>query len=82
VSLRRIAADRRTTGKFLQTLEFAVFGRHPGGVGKLIERFRARRRDRRLAHQLELRYRAFLNERAAAAARITDDLRRDRAPPL
>jgi hypothetical protein len=44
-------------------------------VGKLIGKIRERRRDRRLARELELRFRELLDSRAAAAARLADDLR-------
>jgi hypothetical protein len=40
----------------------------------MLTRLLGRRRDRRLAHQLELRYRAQLDARNEAAARIADDL--------
>jgi hypothetical protein len=45
-------------------------------VGKLFGKIRERRRDRRLAQELELRFRELVDSRAAAAARLADDLRR------
>jgi hypothetical protein len=45
------------------------------GVGNLFRKFRERRRDRRLARDLELRFRELLDSRVAAAARLVDDLR-------
>jgi hypothetical protein len=49
---------------------------HPVVVGRFLDRYFARRRDRRLARALEQRARGALDQRAAAAARMTDDLRR------
>jgi hypothetical protein len=45
-------------------------------VGKLIGRIRLKRRDRRLARELELRYRAQIDSRTEAAARMAEDLHR------
>jgi hypothetical protein len=42
---------------------------------RVIDRLLGRRRDRRLAEQLEHRFRAQLDARAEAAARMADDLR-------
>ena len=44
-------------------------------MGKLIQKMRDRRRDVRLARELELRYRKQLDQRAVAAVKLTDDLR-------
>jgi hypothetical protein len=44
-------------------------------VGKLIRKIRDRRRDVKLARELELRYRAQLDQRAVAAVQMTDELR-------
>jgi hypothetical protein len=61
--------------KFLQTLDFlAVLMHSPGMRQRVIDRLLGRRRDRRLAEQLELRFRAQMNARAEAAARMADDL--------
>jgi hypothetical protein len=43
-------------------------------VGKFLHRLRERRRDRRLARELEVRFREQVDARTAAAARMTDDL--------
>ena len=40
---------------------------------RMIARLFGRRRERRLAHELELRYRAQLDARSEAAARMADD---------
>jgi hypothetical protein len=45
-------------------------------VGRFLDRYLARRRDRRLARDLELRARGVLDQRTVAAVRMTDDLRR------
>ena len=42
---------------------------------RVINRLMGRRRERRLAQELELRYRAQLDARAEAAARMADELR-------
>jgi hypothetical protein len=61
--------------KFLQTLAFWTILMHsPGMRQRVIARLLGRRRDRRLAEQLEHRFRAQLNARAEAAARMADDL--------
>jgi hypothetical protein len=49
---------------------------HPVVVGRFLDRYLARRRERRLARALEERARGVLDQRTAAAARMTDDLRR------
>jgi hypothetical protein len=41
---------------------------------RIVNRLLGRRRERRLAHDLELRFRAQLDARVAAAARMADDL--------
>jgi hypothetical protein len=46
-------------------------------VGRLIDRIRTRRRERRLSREIELRFRRQLDARTEAAARMADDLRRD-----
>jgi hypothetical protein len=69
----RPAAARRNSCK---TLEFLRILAHPVGVGRFFDRYLARRRDRRLARVLEQRARGALDQRAAAAARMTEDLRR------
>jgi hypothetical protein len=62
--------------KFLQTLAFSTILRHsPAMRQRVIDRLLGRRRDRRLAEQLEHRFRAQLDARAEAAARMADDLR-------
>ena len=45
-------------------------------MGKLIGKIRQHRRDRRLARELELRYRLQIDSRTEAAARLAEDLRR------
>jgi hypothetical protein len=45
-------------------------------VGKLIGKIRQNRRDRRLARELELRYRMQIDSRLEAAARLAEDLHR------
>jgi hypothetical protein len=42
---------------------------------RVINRLMGRRRERRLAQELELRFRAQLDARTEAAARMADDLR-------
>lgn len=61
--------------KFLQRLEIRGEWGHTLTVGKLIHRIRARRRERRLSREIELRFRRQLDERTEAAARMADDLR-------
>lgn len=58
-------------------LEIRNWSRHTCGVGKMIRKLRDRRRDRRLARELELRYRDQLDQRAVAAVQMTDELRHD-----
>jgi len=47
---------------------------HASCMRRMIHRLLDRRRERRLALELEHRYRAQLNARAEAAARMADDL--------
>jgi hypothetical protein len=49
---------------------------HSVVVGRFLDKYLARRRDRRLARDLELRARGVLDRRTVAAVRMTDDLRR------
>ena len=58
-------------------LEFRSGSRHTCGVGTMIRKIRERRRERRLARELELRYRDQLDQRAVAAVQMTDELRHD-----
>jgi hypothetical protein len=44
-------------------------------MGTFISQLRERRRQRRLAHVLELRFRERVDAAAAAAARLAEDLR-------
>jgi hypothetical protein len=45
-------------------------------VGKLIGKIRQNRRDRRLARELEMRFRAQIDSRMEAAALMAEELRR------
>jgi hypothetical protein len=45
-------------------------------MGTFISQLRERRRQRRLAHKLELRFRERVDAATAAAARLAEDLRR------
>ena len=50
--------------------------RHSAHMGTFIQHLRERRRERRLARQLELRFRERVDAATAAAARLVEDLRR------
>jgi hypothetical protein len=45
-------------------------------MGRLLKRLRDRRRDRELARQLAMRFRGQVDDAAAAAARLSDDIDR------
>jgi hypothetical protein len=55
------------------SLDFAAADVHASGMRRMIHRLLDRRRERRLAVELEHRFRAQLNARAEAAARMADD---------
>ena len=55
-------------------MDFWLQSMHASHMRRMLTRMLGRRRERRLAQQLELRYRAQLDARSEAAARIADDL--------
>ncbi len=59
--------------KFLQFGRFFDPNVHASCMRRMIHRLLDRRRERRLALELEHRYRAQLDSRAEAAARMADD---------
>jgi hypothetical protein len=60
-----------------KSLDFSPADVHASCMRRMIHRLLDRRRERRLALELEHRFRAQLNARAEAAARMADDLQLD-----
>jgi hypothetical protein len=60
----------------LQTLDFHQVLMHPPSMGRLLRRITERRRERKLARLLELRFRGQVDAAAEAAARLSDDVGR------